>query len=294
MENLSQNDDLALINKFTRRDLKQDEVYSFGIILCDNEVDRDFERFSLSAISSLSKLFVGKTGIFDHNPKGSNQTARIYSTEIITLKDNLTSTGEPLTQLKAMAYMIKTKANEDLIKEIDAGIKKEVSISCLVDDKKCSICHTDLKQDSCRHIKGHKYNNKMCHVILDKVSDAYEWSFVAVPAQINAGITKHFNSQDDNKSIFDSQCFDDDHNSTLLSSELDDLRNYLSNEIVKLAFSAFPMVKKDVILKISNASSLTQLVTLKKDLENSLDIKCSPQLNAVNNAESSANKHFKI
>lgn len=294
MENLNQNDDLALINKFTRRDLKQDEVYSFGIILCDNEVDRDFERFSLSAISSLSKLFVGKTGIFDHNPKGSNQTARIYSTEIITLKDKLTSTGEPLTQLKAMAYMIKTKANEDLIKEIDAGIKKEVSISCLVDDKKCSICHTDLKQDSCRHIKGHKYNNKLCYVILDKVSDAYEWSFVAVPAQINAGITKHFNSQDDNKSIFDSHCFDDDHNSTLLSSELDDLRNYLSNEIVKLAFSAFPMVKKDVILKISNASSLTQLVTLKKDLENSLDVKCSPQLNAVNNAESSANKHFKI
>ena len=28
--------------------------------------------------------------------------------------------------------------------------------------------------------------------ILDDITDAYEWSFVAVPAQVNAGVTKRF------------------------------------------------------------------------------------------------------
>lgn len=51
--------------------------------LCDNEIDRDGERFSLEALEQLKALFVGKTGIFDHDPKGENQTARIYAAELV-------------------------------------------------------------------------------------------------------------------------------------------------------------------------------------------------------------------
>ena len=39
-------DDLAEINRFTVKELKSDEVYSFNVILCDNEIYRDGERFS--------------------------------------------------------------------------------------------------------------------------------------------------------------------------------------------------------------------------------------------------------
>ena len=52
--------DLALINRFTRKALKADEVYTFGLLLCDNEVDRDFERFDTAALKTLAELFVGK------------------------------------------------------------------------------------------------------------------------------------------------------------------------------------------------------------------------------------------
>ena len=67
---------LAQLNQFTRRTLTQEEVFLFDVRLCDNEIDRDGERFSLEALEQLKTLFVGKTGIFDHNPKGENQTAR--------------------------------------------------------------------------------------------------------------------------------------------------------------------------------------------------------------------------
>ena len=74
---------LAQLNQFTRRVHQEDEVFLFDVHLCDNEIDRDGERFSLEALEELKTLFVGRTGIFDHNPKGENQTARIFATELV-------------------------------------------------------------------------------------------------------------------------------------------------------------------------------------------------------------------
>ena len=59
--------ELELINSYTVKPLKAEEVYTFGIVLCDNEIDRDFERFDIPALEKLAGLFVGKTGIFDHS-----------------------------------------------------------------------------------------------------------------------------------------------------------------------------------------------------------------------------------
>ena len=56
-------EDMVLINQYTRRQLSKDEVYIFSLVLCDNDVDRDYERFSVKALEGLSKLFMGKTGI---------------------------------------------------------------------------------------------------------------------------------------------------------------------------------------------------------------------------------------
>ena len=36
--------------------------------------------------------------------------------------------------------------------------------------------------------------------MLDDITDAYEWSFVAVPAQVNAGVTKRFTDESAAKS----------------------------------------------------------------------------------------------
>ena len=75
-------DELELINRFTRRNLAKNEVYAFSVVLCDNDVDRDGERFTTDSLYELEKLFVGKTGIIDHNPSAKNQTARIFSCKV--------------------------------------------------------------------------------------------------------------------------------------------------------------------------------------------------------------------
>lgn len=181
------------INRFTRRNLKEEEVYVFSLILCDNDIDRDFERFSTASLEKLAELFVGKTGIFDHNPAGKNQTARIFDAKVVS-EGRLNTAGEEYAALKAWAYMVRCPKNEDLILEIEAGIKKEVSVGCAVSKAVCSVCGQEAAA-GCAHQKGREYGGRICHHLLENPTDAYEWSFVAVPAQRNAGVTKKYKGE---------------------------------------------------------------------------------------------------
>lgn len=183
-------EELELISRYTRKTPDASKLYTFTVTLCDNEIDRDCERFSLTAINTLKDMFEGVTGIFDHSMKSCDQTARVYKTQVMTDSSRTTSCGEPYTYLKAWCYTLRTEKNASLIEEIDAGIKKEVSISCSVKSKICSLCGKDVRSHDCTHAVGETVNGKMCHAILTEPTDAYEWSFVAVPAQRNAGVSK--------------------------------------------------------------------------------------------------------
>ncbi len=198
-EILTETEELKLINTYSRKTLKADEVYIFSVTLCDNEIDRDFEAFSSEALSELAELFVGKTGISDHSMRSEDQTARIFYCYTETDESKKTSYGDSYTALKARAYTVKTKVNADLISLIDAGIKKEVSVGCSMKKCTCSICGEDMKSSGCEHIKGKTYDGKLCFGILSEATDAYEWSFVAVPAQRNAGVTKAFKKPQEEK-----------------------------------------------------------------------------------------------
>lgn len=185
--------DLKLINNYTRRDLKSEEVYVFSVVLCDNDIDREYERFTKESLEKLAELFVGKTGILDHDMKSENQKARIFSCEVEPVLGKLTADNKDYYRLKAKAYMPKSENNDDFILQIDSGIKKEVSVGCAVGKVTCSICGENLKKSRCEHVKGQEYNNKICHAVLEDPIDAYEWSFVAVPAQKEAGVIKSLN-----------------------------------------------------------------------------------------------------
>ncbi|MDR2932208.1 MAG: hypothetical protein LBV27_03780 [Oscillospiraceae bacterium] len=121
---------LDAVNRFTRRTLTKDEVFVFPVVLCDNEVDRDLEQFPRASLGKLASLYMGKTGVFDHKPNAANQSARIFAAEVVD-GEGTNSLGEPYCQVKAWAYMLRSAKNADLILEIDAGIKKEVSVERL-------------------------------------------------------------------------------------------------------------------------------------------------------------------
>ena len=187
-------EELALINQFAKSPLKEMDVYVFTVRLCDNEVDRDWERFDPKALEALGELFVGKSGVFDHQWSAHGQTARIYRTEVVREPAQMTMAGDGYCWLKAWAYLLRTEKNAELIAEIEGGIKKEVSVGCSMARRACSICGAE--DGGCQHVKGQEYNGKLCFVELKEPRDAYEWSFVAVPAQRNAGVVKRFGQEE--------------------------------------------------------------------------------------------------
>lgn len=184
-------EDLALINRYTLSEHKAESLYCFKAVLCDNEVDRDFERFTKESLDKLSVLFLGKTFIADHSQKSENQKARIYKLEV-EQSGQLNSLGEPYCRLVANCYMANIEQNKGLIAEIDAGIKKEVSVGVAFQKCVCSICGANRREKHCGHLPGRTYRQKTCIVSLEEPKDAYEVSFVAIPAQRNAGTTKQF------------------------------------------------------------------------------------------------------
>lgn len=187
--------ELSAINKHALEPLTADQVFTFKAVLCDNELDRHHERFSLKALQDLQKLFLGKTVIKDHRRTADNQVARIYATELVQ-GTKTTKAGELYTQLVAKCYMVKTASNADLITEIKAGIKKEGSIGCAVSSAVCSICGTDNSKSYCPHWPGRSYDKEggkvLCTFTLGGARDAYEFSLVAVPAQRAAGTCKSY------------------------------------------------------------------------------------------------------
>lgn len=271
------------INRYTRRELKEDEVYCFPVILCDNEIDRDCEKFSLSALQALAKLYIGKTGIFSHDARGENQTARIYDAEVVTDPEKKTADGEDYSYLKAYAYMVRTDSNADLIKEIDGGIKKEVSVGCSVSREICSVCKKDRRTGECAHRKGKSYGGKRCFTVLDGPTDAYEWSFVAVPAQRGAGVTKHFSAEETEKTY---------GGSGVIEALTEDLRR----DIIRLSFLEGDSVPIDLTKAAIGKMDPEELLRLKRSLEKTVYNKPSELEKALDGAKDNglANSSYRL
>lgn len=178
---LDQLREMQEINRFEKTTLTAEQVYTFTIRLCDNEVDRDFERFSIESLRRLGELFVGKRGICSNRRATAGQTARIYRTEVVENPERTTMAGELSWCLKGWAYMLRSEENRSTIEEIKRGIKKEISAGCSMGRRACSVCGGEIPQ--CGHTPGNKYDGNLCTAILEDPTDAYEWAFVETPVQ---------------------------------------------------------------------------------------------------------------
>ncbi len=267
------------LNRFTKRTLTADEVYIFSVLLCDNEVDRDFERFTEQTLAELKELFVGKTGISDHSWQSGAQKTRIYRTELVRDAQKKCSDGSDYIYIRAYVYMLKTEANTEFIAEIEGGIKKEVSVGCSIARSVCSVCREDYKSAACPHEKGKAYSAKLCFAELVGAVDAYEWSFVAVPAQRSAGVLKKLS-----QSHFDGDCSDFAELKKLADigrAHLDSVRA----EVLRLALLHDKNMHR-ALKDVAKSMDLDALSALKVNFETQLEQKFPPTCQIPNKQNS--------
>lgn len=304
--------ELELINSYARKPLGEDDVYVFSVVLCDNEIDRDYERFTVEALEKLSVLFVGKTGIFDHNPTASNQSARIISCKVESVSGKKNSLGDDYFRLVARAYMPVSDSNKKLRESIDSGILREVSVGCAVEKTICSICGEEINSRECCHIKGETYSGSLCYGEMINPTDAYEFSFVAVPAQKGAGVIKTFRKEksmtDILKSIENNEAVSlTKEDSKSLSDYIEGLkkqaadgayyRGSLVSDVLKYSAVSEPEISRSTMESITKSLSIEEL----RELSNVYKSKARKKLPSVvqlapqkSEAKTNENTEFKI
>ena len=177
-------EELALINAQALKPLKARDVFAFRLAACNNQVDRDQERFTEATLAEMAEVFVGRTVLRDHQWSASAQMARVYAASVET------GEGAGVQQLVLRCYMIRSEQTAPTIAAIEGGILRECSVGLSVRRALCSICGADQRETLCQHRPGAEYDGVRCHIDLDGVEDAYEVSMVAVPAQREAGVIK--------------------------------------------------------------------------------------------------------
>ena len=177
--------ELALINRQSLRPLAAEEVFTFRLAACDNQPDRDYERFTDRTLDELAPMFVGRPVLMDHQWSAGKQTARVYSAGVEPMP--MTDGGR---RLVLRCYMPRMEQTAPTITAIESGILRECSVGCAVERAVCSICGADQTQACCVHDPGREYDGRRCVMELDGARDAYEVSLLPFPAQPQAGIIK--------------------------------------------------------------------------------------------------------
>lgn len=253
---------LEAINALAKTRLNGEQVYVFSLRLCDDQIDRDGERFDTGALPGLAKLFLGKTGILDHRWSTENQVARIFETQVVKEKD--------ASYIRAWAYIRRGGKNDELIADIEAGIKKEVSVGCAMAQAVCSICGSEY--GTCGHVKGEHYDGQVCAVILKEPVDAYEFSFVAVPAQREAGVMKGLGAAVSLKELAAEHGAQAEYRTLTKEAELGRrYRKDLEDCVVRLGLALELGVSEPVLRSLAQTAGAEELLALKEALQGRLD-----------------------
>ena len=250
---------LEAVNALAKARLTAEQVYVFSLRLCDDQPDRDQERFDMAALPTLAKLFIGKTGIVDHRWSSDNQIARIFETQVV--REN------GISYIKAWAYIRRGGSNDEVIADIEAGIKKEVSVGCAMGRCVCSVCGSEY--GTCGHRKGEYYDGQLCCGILQEPMDAYEFSFVAVPAQKDAGVLKAMGGRKRTlKELAEEFGVQAEYRSLFKEAELGrQYRKELETDVVRMCRILDLGADQDVLRNIVKTAAAEDLMKLRSALE---------------------------
>ena len=278
---------LEAINAQAKGKLTAEQVYVFSLRLCDDQVDRDGERFDTAALPGLAKLFVGKTGIVDHKWSSDSQVARIFAAEVV--REN------GVSYIKAWAYIRRGGHADEVIADIEAGIKKEVSVGCAMGRAVCSVCGSEY--GTCGHVKGESYEGQLCCVVLKEPMDDYEFSFVAVPAQRNAGVLKALGSHRCLKELAEEFGVQAEYRALFKQAQLGlEYQKLLGDEVIRLCLSLSLGIEEPVLRSIVSKVGAEDLMKMKAALQQRMEemypVKC--QLPGVGQLQSDVESGFLI
>jgi hypothetical protein len=133
----------------------------------------------------------------------------------------------------------------------------------------CSICGGEY--GDCGHQKGQYYDGQLCCAILKEPMDAYEFSFVAVPAQVNAGVLKGMGRNRCLKELAEEFGAQQEYRALFKEAQLGrQYRRELEDGVVRLCLALELGAQAQTYRNLVKAAAAEDLMQLKSALENRL------------------------
>lgn len=173
-------EDLAKINKKSRRKFAKEDVLVLELHSANTKVDRGYEHFTKEALQNMADMSPNKPVLTNHAWKTDSVVGKIFEAEV---------RNNTLVQKVYIPRRSQAKAVEAVLD----GIWDKVSVGFAMapEDYVCDSCKKSLFDSDCTHWPGYAdEKGKTTTVTLAKVSDYFEISFVPVPMQADAGTAK--------------------------------------------------------------------------------------------------------
>lgn len=179
--------DLEKFNKYSGALEPQsaDSVKLYKFYSAGQQVDLQNDKFLDQGLQDMASLDKGKPILEDHQWNTKNTVGCIYDSYVIN------RSGQKMLVQKVGVLNI--PSTQELIKKVDGGAIKYVSVGFAVDPEKytCSSCKQPILSMACKHRPGmsDEKGNKVVACI-GGVKNYFETSFTPVPAQSNTKISK--------------------------------------------------------------------------------------------------------
>lgn len=186
-------EELEKIKKYYKNATKENvKVFEMGF--CNTITDRVYDIFTEKSIDKMVKTAVGKPVLEDHDhSKCIGKIFETYSKNV----DYENESGVVYSNIKtgfAKFYILNTEKYQNIIADIEGGIKEFTSPGFSLNGATCSICGKDY-WDCWDHYKGKEYDGEICTTILD-VKELAEISIVYLGCQYGTQIEKTYGGEE--------------------------------------------------------------------------------------------------
>jgi hypothetical protein len=165
--------DLAAVNQYALKPQGAEDVAIFQMDLCNDQVDRHFSRFPKEELAKINGMVPGRPLMERHDMRGSLPRGTFF-------RSGIHEEGGVMS-VRPEVYVLRTKENEEFIRQIEGGVYRETSIGFVFERPECAVCGKDMRV--CEHIAGRMYEGKQCHYLMRNVVDVIEGSVVGAGSQ---------------------------------------------------------------------------------------------------------------
>lgn len=170
-----------------KRDMTADDVHVRGMWLCNSQPDHYNSRFTLSALDEIAELLPGRPVMrghrYDQLPVGRFFAASREHRGFTSMNGDRVPKNDNYW-VKGMFYVPKDPEGDAIVRRIDTGIYREVSLGwrCLGAD--CDLCGNPINdRNQCPHVPGEVYDSGLCIYRFSAVTSVLEGSLVFAGGQ---------------------------------------------------------------------------------------------------------------